>query len=137
MVDSPAAEARLLALWTRLRVSVIGSIWAARCARDKGRLRSVSLARYAVQLAVRILKEGMDRDWLRVSTDIRTLDNGYFCCDWWRGFDPHLSLEKFQATWAHQGVFCEVVPGDDSLVPPRAPALVSRLGLDQPVRFPD
>jgi hypothetical protein len=79
----------------------------------------------------------MERDWLRVSTDIRTLDNGYFCNDWWRGVDPHLSVEKFEASWAHQGILCVVVAGDDAAVPPRAPALVSRLGPDLPVRFPD
>jgi hypothetical protein len=131
------ADARLLVLWTRLRVSVIGSIWAARCARDQGRLRGVSLARHAIRLAVRTLTEAMERDWLRVSSDIRSLDNGYFCLDWWRGLDPGLSLEKFQSTWAYKGIFCVVDAGDDGAVPPRAASLSPRLGANRPIRFPD
>jgi hypothetical protein len=134
--DSPADDTQLLALWTRLRVTVIGSIWAARCARGQGRLRHVSLARYAIRLAVQSLKGAIERDWLRVSQDIRFLDNGCFCTDWWRGLDPKLSLSRFRSLWAHLGVFCVVDAGDDGAVPPRAASVTLRLGEDLPIPFP-
>ena len=134
---SPAAEPRLLLLWTRLRITVIGSIWAARCARDQGTLRHVSLARFAVMLAVRHITEAIQRDWLRTSTDIRTLDNGFFCTDWWRGMDPKLSFAAFSAQWAFGSVFCTVDEGDADADPPRPASLEVLLGRDKPVRFPD
>jgi hypothetical protein len=135
-VDSPAGDAPLLALWTRLRVSVIGGIWKMRCTRAQGPAHGPSQARRAVQEAVLSLVRAIQRDWLRTTTDIRTLDNGSFCTEWWRGMDPQLSLAKFRATWAHQGVFCVVDDGDAEAVPPRAPALTLRLGQDLPIPFP-
>ena len=29
----------------------------------------------------------ISRDWARTQCDVRTLDDGTFCTDWWRGFD--------------------------------------------------
>jgi len=136
VVDSPAGDTPLLALWTRLRVSVLGSIWKMRCARALGSGHGPSPACRAVQEAVSSLVRAMQRDWLRTTADIRTLDNGSFCTEWWRGMDPQLSLAKFRATWAHQGIFCVVDDGDAEAVPPRAPALTLRLGQDLPVPFP-
>jgi hypothetical protein len=53
------------------KITTIGSIWEARCGKDQGTLRHVSLARFAVLTAVRYITEAMQRDWLCTSTDIR------------------------------------------------------------------
>ena len=135
-VDSPVEEPRLLALWTRLRVAVIGSIWQARCARDQGRLRDISPARLAILLAVKQLRGAIERDWLRVSQDIRTLDNGFFCADWWRGVDPQLSIEKFNLSWAFGSIFCSVTEGDEDADPPLPASIAIYFGEDQPLPFP-
>jgi hypothetical protein len=42
-------------------------------------LRYISVARMAITEAVTLLVEAIERDWLRTSTDIRTLDKGFFC----------------------------------------------------------
>ena len=135
-VDSPAEEPRLLALWTRLRVAAIGSIWQARCARDQGRLRDISPARLAILLAAKRLRGAIERDWLRVSEDIRTLDNGFFCADWWRGVDPQLSMEKFSSSWAFGSIFCTVTEGDEDAEPPLPASIAIHVGEDQPIPFP-
>ena len=135
-VDSPVEEPRLLALWTRLRVAVIGSIWQARCARDQGRLRDISPARLAILLAVKQLRGAIERDWLRVSQDIRTLDNGFFCADWWRGVDPQLSIEKFNLSWAFGSIFCSVTEGDEDADPPLPASIAIHFGEDQTLPFP-
>jgi exonuclease III len=134
--DSPANDLQLLALWTRLRITVIGSIWQARCARDQGLLRGVSLARSAVMLAVQSLTEAAQRDWLRTTTDIRTLDGGFFCTEWWRGMDPQLKRADFSNSWAYGSVLCSVVEGDEEAAPPRAASLNLFLGQDLPLPFP-
>ena len=134
--DSPADDPKLLALWTRLRITVIGSIWQARCARDKGALRNISLARTAITTAVHCLDEAIQRDWLRTSTDIRNLDNGFFCLEWWRGMDPKLDLNSFQEIWAYRNVFCSVIVGDLEADPPRPSVIDIRFGQDLPLPFP-
>ena len=134
--DSPANDPQLLALWTRLRITIIGSIWQARCARDQGLLRGVSLARSAIMLAVQSLTEAAQRDWLRTTTDIRTLDGGFFCTEWWRGMDPKLKRADFSNGWAYGSVLCSVVEGDEEAVPPRAASLTLFLGQDLPLPFP-
>ena len=135
-LDSPVDDPRLLALWTRLRVNVIGCIWQARCARDGGTLRFVSVARYAVSNAVNSVVDAIQRDWLRTSTDIRQLDNGYFCTEWWRGLDPKLSFNDFCASWTYGSVLCRADSGDAEANPPRPASLQLFLGPDLPVPFP-
>jgi hypothetical protein len=135
-LDSPANDPRLLALWTRLRVTVIGCIWQARCARDSGSLRLVSVARYAVSNAVNAIVEAIQRDWLRASTDIRQLDNGYFCTEWWRGLDPKISFGDFCTSWTYGSVLCQADAGDADADPPRPASLQFFLGPDLPVPFP-
>jgi hypothetical protein len=135
-VDSPAGTPQAIALWNRLRVAVIGSIWEARCARDRGRLPQVSLSRHAIATAVQYLTEAIRRDWLRTTTDIRELDNGYFCMDWWRGMNPKMSFSDFCSTWAYQSIFCTADAGDEEANPPRAASIVIHLDQDLPVAFP-
>ncbi len=78
----------------------------------------VSLAQYAVMTAVRHLTEAIQCDWLQTSTDIRTLDNGYFCMDWWRGMDPKMSFEAFCTKWTHGSFFCKADEVDADIAPP-------------------
>jgi hypothetical protein len=148
IVDSQANQPLLLPLWSRLRVAVLGGIWKARCAREKGSasareqgtLRYISVARMAITEAVTLLVEAIERDWLRTSTDIRTLDNGFFCAEWWRGLNPALSLDTFMSTWTHVKSFARIRGGRwisaghvgltgchiglPTLTPPRYPAVV-------------
>jgi hypothetical protein len=87
-------------------------------------------------LAVQSLTEAAQRDWLRTTTDIRTLDGGFFCTEWWRGMDPKLKRADFSNGWAYGSVLCSVVEGDEEAVPPRAASLTLFLGQDLPLPFP-
>jgi hypothetical protein len=68
IVDSPANQPLLQPLWTRLRVAVLGGIWKARCAREKGSasareqgtLRYNSVARMAITEAVTLLVKAIE-----------------------------------------------------------------------------
>lgn len=133
---NPSSHPSLLALWTRLRVSLLGSLWKARCARDQGSLRFVSLAREAVTSAVETVADAIQRDWLRTTIDLRTLDNGSFCTEWWRGLNPALSVVDFTARWTHGSFFCSVEWGDADADPPVPPSLSCRLGPELPLPFP-
>ena len=55
-----------------------------------------------------IVDTDIQRDWLRTQLDIRTLDDGAFCMDWWRGMDCSLSTESFTQLWATPPILCEV-----------------------------
>ena len=48
-----------LALWTRLRVCVIGALWQVRCLRSEVTIRHESLAHRAISLAVDALTEAI------------------------------------------------------------------------------
>ena len=134
--DSPADNPRLRALWTRLRVTVIGCIWRVRCLRDQGTTLGSSPARLAVSMAVSLIKEAIDRDWLRATSDIRQLDNGYFCSAWWRGRDPALPLSKFKQLWASPPILCGVIAGDPAAILPVPHSLTHHVGTDYPILFP-
>ena len=102
-------EAGALALWTRLRVAVLGAIWELRCFRpaDGG-----SFARQAVSLALQHVLGALGRDWARTQGDVRHLDAGGFCMDWWRGVDTALTVAQFQQQWATPPLLCQVLgPG--------------------------
>jgi hypothetical protein len=87
-------------------------------------------------MAVRHVSEALQRDWLRTSTDIRTLDNGFFCTDWWRGMDPKMTFEAFDTAWAYRSMLCTVDEGDAKATPPRPATIAIHLGDDKPVMFP-
>ena len=38
---------------------------------------------------------------------MRTLDDGFFCNAWWRGFDAAMTVDDFEAQWAP--LFCRVM----------------------------
>ena len=134
--DSPAGDLRLLALWTRLRVCIVGAIWRVRCLRQQGTALSASPARLAVSMAVNIVREAIERDWLRTTTDIRQLDNGYFSVEWWRGQDPSLTFAQFEELWASPPVLCSATEGDPEADPPVPHSLVIRIDTDTPIPFP-
>ena len=136
ITDSPAANPRLLALWTRLRVCFVGAIWRVRCLRQQGTALSASPARLAVSMAINIIREAIERDWLRTTTDIRRLDNGYFSVEWWRGQDPSLTFAQFEELWASPPFLCSATEGDPEAVPPVPHSLVIHLGTDTPILFP-
>ena len=77
--DHPT-DARTLRLWTRLRVAVLGAMWHVRCSRmaEVG-----SFARRAISLALHHLLGALHRDWARTQGDLRHVNAGGFCVDWW------------------------------------------------------
>lgn len=103
-LDRPA-DRHVLQLWTRLRVALLGAIWQVRCSRDAA---PGSFARRAVLLALEHLLGAIQRDWARTQGDIRHLDAGGFCVDWWRGVDVVLPVSAFVEQWARPPLFCRV-----------------------------
>ena len=73
-----------------------------------------SFAHRAVSLAIQHLLDAIRRDWIRVHTDVRGLDAGAFCVDWWRGVDCSLGVDRFEDRWASPPLFCRLAG-----VPPR------------------
>ena len=125
-------------LWTRLRVAVIGAIWRVRCARDEGGAASGSFARRAVSLALHHLLGAIQRDWTRTQTDVREMDDGAFCLDWWRGFDCSLTVANFEEQWASPPLFCALLgEAPDASRQEDNRTLEMLLGLDFPVPRPD
>ena len=102
------ADPALLRLWQFLRVTTIGAIWRIRCSRS-GRLHQGSFARRVALLVVDSVNSAISRDWARTHADVRKLDDGQFCTDWWRGFDAQIPVSKFIDTWAAPEIFCRVV----------------------------
>lgn len=129
-------SARAFQLWTRLRVATLGAIWRVRCARDEGG-GGVTFAHKAVTMAASSLLEAVKRDWLRTKSDVRELDDGAFCKDWWRGFDVMQSVDGFIEDWASPPILCEVQgppPATQHAVDSRT--LHFRFALDEPVPRP-
>ena len=135
LADDPAGwpdcpqDAWAYQLWTRLRVATLGAIWQVRCARDEGP-DGVSFASRAVALAVQSLAGAIKRDWLRTQSDVRELDDGAFCHDWWRGLDCRMSIGRFERTWARLPLLCRLVHEDEGT------SLVIRFGPGMPVPWP-
>ena len=123
-------------LWTRLRVATLGAIWRVRCSRDEGQANA-TFAYKVVTMATEALLEAIKRDWLRTHTDVRQLDGGAFCNDWWRGFDVKLTVDGFIKTWADPPILCEVRgAAPASSQEPDMRTLSLRFGLDEPVVRP-
>ena len=88
-------------------------------------------------MAVTSLLEAIKRDWMRTNSDVRELDDGTFCKDWWRGFNVMQSVDDFIEDWASPPIFCEVQgppPATRQEVDNRT--LHLRLALDEPVPRP-
>lgn len=119
------ADPWLLRMWTRLRVATLGCMWRVRKLADSGP-RAESFSRQAARMAVETVRASITRDWRRTSEDVRSMDRGVFCADWWRGLDVQLSVEDFKEFWAKAPVFCSV-SGD---------ALLLRLSVSGPLPLP-
>lgn len=104
--EAPQDE-RKYRLWTRLRVATLGAIWRVRCARDEGGTH-VSFAHKAASLAVDTITSAIARDWRRTQASVRSLDDGAFCTDWWRGFDGCMTVTKFEKQWARPPILCRL-----------------------------
>ena len=118
--DKPTCAA-LLRHWHFFRITTLGAIWRTRCSR-LGFSHQGSFARRAARLVIDSTISAISRDWTRTQRDVRTMDDGHFCTDWWRGFDARIPTSKFISAWAIPATFCDVV-GD----PPATPlALDSR-----------
>lgn len=102
----PAEDSAAYRLWTRLRVATLGAIWQTRCTR--GSLGVRSFASVAAGLAMDTVVGALRRDWLRTQRDVREMDSGGFCRDWWRGFDVRLTEEDFIDQWAAPPFLCRV-----------------------------
>ena len=105
--DRPS-QASLLRQWHFFRITTLGAVWRTRCSRV-GHSHQGSFARRAAKLAIASTNSAISRDWTRTQRDLRTLDDGAFCTDWWRGFDARLTVNRFIATWASPPVFYAVV----------------------------
>ena len=115
--DHPT-DARTLRLWTRLRVAVLGAMWHVRCSRmaEVG-----SFARRAISLALHHLLGALHRDWARTQGDLRHVNAGGFCVDWWRGVDMALTADAFEQEWARPPLLCRVI-GQRPMLPGSADA---------------
>ena len=104
--DRPT-HAPLLRLWHFFRITALGVIWRNRCSRV-GFSHRGSFARRTALDIVHATTSAISRDWTRTQSDVRTLDDGHFCTDWWRGFDARITISSFISTWASPEVFCRV-----------------------------
>jgi hypothetical protein len=91
-------------LWTFLRLTMLGSVWAVRC-RAKAEhgafhLQGV-LAAFVAQVRAAILQ-----DWLRVQQDVRLLAG--VPPAWFAGRDPALTADRFQKKWCVRGVLASL-----------------------------
>ena len=87
-------------------MALLGAIWRVRCERTE-RAHQGTFARQAATIALETIVGAIKRDWLRTQRDVRTLDDGFFCNAWWRGFDAAMTVDDFKAQWAP--LFCRVV----------------------------
>ena len=99
------------ALWTRLRVALLGTIWHLRSHREAFDPAGAGLAPLAVALTVDTLVTALRRDWLRCTTDVRLLSSA-FPADYFRGRDPALEGEDFEQLWGPPGLLWDhAAPG--------------------------
>ena len=111
--------ASLAFLWANMRMCYLLSIWRLRCRRS---LTGKPFDAAAVAAATVVeLRTAIARDWTRTNRDLTRLDASYW--EWFRGRDPSLDLDDFEARWAHRGVLCAVHEGQ--LGVPRLQLLLS------------
>jgi hypothetical protein len=122
-------------MWTRLRVATLGSIWTVRCDRRQG--GDSSFSHRACKLAVDSIVAAVGRDWQRTDHDLRNLDDGFMCRDWWRGVDTRISKARFVTQWTTPGIFCTLSGAAPAQAGARdARRLRLRLRWDRPVPLP-
>ena len=98
----------LLRLWTVLRVTTIGALWQQRVASKLSQAHAYlhDNGQSVIRLVVKMVRQAIKRDWMRTQLDIRSLDDGAFCMDWWRGLDCSLSVADFVSLWGTPQVLC-------------------------------
>jgi hypothetical protein len=124
---APHAEpgAAIYALWTRLRLTYLHTVWMARA--NLSLLQPDAHAAAIAAAVVADLTYRMHGDWLRVGRDIRSATST--CSSWYKGFNPELTAEAFAGRWAHGDVLCSI-PADE------AEDLQVHLSLTHPVAAP-
>jgi hypothetical protein len=141
LADDPAGWAGaavpgLYSMWTRLRVALLGAIWRVRCSRA-GAVHAGSFAHRVAAEVCRTLAAAVQRDWLRTGAQVRSLDGGLFCVDWWRGSEFALSRRRFVELWAKPAIFCKVVGRIARTGPPLPPPRLDLLvGMGLPLALP-
>lgn len=107
----PRPQPNLLRLWTVLRVTTLGALWEQRVASKLSPAHSYlhDSGLSVIRLVKRMVGAAIRRDWIRTQLDLRSLDDGAFCLDWWRGLDCSLSVDGFIALWATPPVLCQVI----------------------------
>jgi exonuclease III len=108
-------------LWTLLRVTYLGCVWAARCTLD-----SYGGAAAIAQAVIAALTDGVHRDWARVTTNVVQGAAGVFPTVWFRGRSPQIDLEHFQRLWPLVGEWYQIQDG----------VLTVRFSQDWPVPVP-
>ena len=99
-------------------MTTLGALWQERTA-SKNNTAHAHLhdgGASVIRIIVTMVREAIQRDWLRTQLDIRSLDDGAFCMDWWRGMDCSLSTESFTQLWATPPILCEVSGNPAALV---------------------
>jgi hypothetical protein len=121
-------------MWTRLRVATLGSIWRVRCDRQQG--SDSSFSHRAGKLAVDSIVAAIGRDWKRTDHDLRNLDDGFMCRDWWRGVDTRISKARFIKQWSTPGIFCTLSGAAPAAGERDTRLLRLRLRWDRPIPLP-
>jgi hypothetical protein len=99
-VWQPPAE--LQQLWTHLRLLMLESVWAVRCAAGSQQYTSTQV----VCRFIAALQQQLQQDWARTRGDIRL--NSGVPLSWLRGRSPVLSESRFAAKWQGSGVLYDV-----------------------------
>lgn len=100
------AQGQHSAMWTLLRVTYLGCVWATRCAQGQ-----YGGAAAIVEGVITALTDGVQRDWARVVTDVQQGAAGVFPSVWFRGRSPQLEAEQFQNLWPAVGGWFQVENG--------------------------
>mgnify|MGYP001809911800 CR=1 FL=1 len=125
-VWQPVAAARAV-LWQRLRVATVHAIWWCRCHRQEVTDSGMPLATRACIMVVEHIRDSIQRDFLRVETDVRTLDHAVPVVHF-KGRDPALTQEDFDALWCEGGLLAQrSVTGVDVRLSRTAPVPVPGL----------
>lgn len=94
-------------LWRRLRVACIHYIWWCRSHRSIVAATGVSLATRATTMVVDHIRACIQRDFVRCSQDVRLM-HAAVPSVWFKGRDPALSQEDFEADWCAGGILADV-----------------------------
>lgn len=91
-------------LWTTFRLTFLGCAWEAR-------MSGSFSAQGVVTAVVEALARGVRRDWSRVESDVRAGAIGLVPTVWFRGRDPTLKEDDFEAMWPPLGGWYRVQGG--------------------------